>query len=189
MDWLIVAFSYLLGTLPTAYISGRMLRGKDIRQLGDANAGAANVYREVGAVPGIVVGVVDAAKGALAVLIARSANLSEGWVLIAGLAVVAGHNWPFFLGFRGGKGVSTTLGVFLVVLTLPALIISVPCLITLILTRSVDKAMAVFFIVVIGLCWLMGFNTLLIGYSILLPVIIGITHFFRHRLVVPLQPW
>ena len=156
--------------------------------MGDANAGAANVYREVGAVPGILVGVIDAAKGALAVLIARSANLSEGWVLIAGLAVVAGHNWPFFLGFRGGKGVSTTIGVFLAVLTLPSLIIAGPCLITLILTRSVDKAMAVFFIGVIGLCWLLGFNSMLIGYSVMLPVIIGITHFFRHRLAARLQP-
>ncbi len=187
MTWLIVALSYLLGTLPTAYITGRVLKGKDIRQLGDANAGAANFYREVGAVPGILVGVADAAKGALAVLIARSANLSESWVLLSGLAVVAGHNWPFFLGFRGGKGVSTTIGVFLVVLTFPALIMAVPCLITLIVTISVDKAMAVFFIALIGLCWLMGLSSMLIGYSVLLPVIIGMTHFFRRRLPARLQ--
>jgi acyl phosphate:glycerol-3-phosphate acyltransferase len=186
MAWLLVVFSYLLGTLPTAYVAGRLLKGKDIRQMGDANAGAANVYRELGAKAGIVVGVVDAAKGALAVLIGRSANFSEICIMLAGLAVVAGHNWPFFLGFKGGKGVCTTLGVFLVIITLPTLIMAGPCLITLILTKSVDKAMAVFFIGVIALCWLMGLSSLIIGYSVLLPVIIGITHFFRSRMPVRL---
>jgi acyl phosphate:glycerol-3-phosphate acyltransferase len=186
MAWITIVFCYLLGTLPTAYIAGKLLRGKDIRKMGDSNSGAANVYRELGAKPGIVVGLVDAAKGALAVLIAQAVNLSEIWVLLAGLAVVAGHNWPFFLGFRGGKGVSTTLGVFMVVLTLPSLIMAVPSLLTLIFTKSVDKAMAVFFIAVIGLCLLMGFSSLLIGYSVLLPLIIGITHFFRARMPVRL---
>jgi glycerol-3-phosphate acyltransferase PlsY len=182
MAWLIVALSYLLGSLPTAYISGRMLKSKDIRHLGDTNAGAANVYREVGVAPGIVVGMIDAAKGAVAILIARSAHLSEGWVLIAGLAVVAGHNWPFFLGFRGGKGVSTTIGVFLVIITIPSLIMTLPCVITLLLAKSVDKAMAVFFIGVILLCWVMRLPGLVLGYSVLLPVIIGTTDFFRRRL-------
>jgi acyl phosphate:glycerol-3-phosphate acyltransferase len=186
MAWITIVFSYLLGTLPTAYIAGKLLRGKDIRRMGDTNSGAANAYRELGARVGIVVGLIDGAKGALAVLIARALDLSETWVLFAGLAVVAGHNWPFFLGFRGGKGVSTTLGVFMIVLTLPSLIMAVPCLLTLIFTRSVDKAMAVFFIAVIGLCWMMHLSVLLIGFSVLLPLIIGITHFFRARMPVRL---
>jgi len=69
---------------------------------------------------------VDAAKGSLAVLMARAFNFSEIWVLVCGLAVVCGHNWPFFLGFRGGKGVSTTLGVFLIIVTQPFLMMADP---------------------------------------------------------------
>jgi acyl phosphate:glycerol-3-phosphate acyltransferase len=181
MAWIILVLSYFLGSLPTAYIAGRLLNGKDIRQMGDFNSGAANAYREIGAKTGIIVGIVDAAKGALAVLLSQAAGSSEIMVLLAGLAVMDGHNWPVFLGFRGGRGVSTSIGILLVVYTLPTLIIALPCLLVLILTKSVNKAMAVFYIPLFALGWWLELPAILIGYSLLLPIIIGLTHYARIR--------
>ena len=120
MTWVIVVIGYLLGSLPTGYIAGRMTSGKDIRRMGDANMGAANVFREMGRSTGILVGLADAAKGALAVILAQTALLSEPFILLTGLAAVLGHNFPIFLGFRGGRGVSTSIGILFVVYTVPS---------------------------------------------------------------------
>jgi acyl phosphate:glycerol-3-phosphate acyltransferase len=181
MPWVIIIISYLLGSIPTAYIAGWLVRGQDIRELGDKNAGAANVYREIGAKAGIIVAILDAAKGALAIYISRLAGFSEIVVLGAGLAAMAGHNWPIFLGFRGGRGVSTSIGILLVTYTQPTLIVAVPCLVVLLLTKSVNKAMAVFYIPLSALGWWSGFSALLIGYSLLLPILVGLTHYTKVR--------
>jgi acyl phosphate:glycerol-3-phosphate acyltransferase len=122
MGLVIIIISYLLGSIPTAYIASHLIKGKDIRQMGDTNMGAANAYRELGARTGITVGVVDAAKGALSIALADRAELSHVLVLSCGLAAVIGHNWPIFLGFRGGRGVSTSIGVLLTTVTWPILI-------------------------------------------------------------------
>jgi len=70
MSWFIIILSYLLGSVPTSYLLGRFTAGRDIRRMGDENAGAANAYRELGPRTGIIVGVIDAAKGSLVILIA-----------------------------------------------------------------------------------------------------------------------
>src|SRR4030042_285348 len=114
MAWLNIKTGYILGSIPTAYLAGRFLRGKDIRQLGDENAGAANVYRELSPAAGVLVGVIDAAKGAVVILIAQAASMPQAVVLITGVITVVGHNWPVFLGFRGGRGVSTAIGILFV---------------------------------------------------------------------------
>ncbi len=188
MTWLIIVFCYLLGSIPTAYLASRIIKGRDIRQMGDANVGAANAYHELGARVGVIVGLIDAAKGILAVLIARALDLPEVWILAAGLAVVAGHNWPVFLGFRGGRGVSTTIGVLFATNLVPMLIMTVPTIVALILMKNVTKAMAVLFLPLSLLSWWVGLSPLSIGYSILLPVIIGITHYFRARQLEHLNP-
>ena len=72
MPWLIVVLGYFLGSIPTAYIAGHWLKGKDIRHMGDANMGAANAFRQLGAKAGVAVGIIDASKGAVAVLIAQA---------------------------------------------------------------------------------------------------------------------
>ena len=131
MPWLIILLGYFLGSIPTAYIAGHVLRGWDIRQTGDGNAGAANVFRQIGARAGISVFLVDAGKGVLAVLIAQMAGLSLATVLFTGAAAVIGHNWPIFLGFRGGRGESTTIGVLVTVITQPVLILLGSALATL----------------------------------------------------------
>ena len=142
MSWLIILIGYLIGSLPTAYIAGRILRGADIRQMGDENMGAANAFRELGTWVGVAVGIVDAGKGALAVLIAQAAGMSPGFVMITGAAAVIGHNWPALIGFRGGRGESTTIGVLLVLIPQPMLIMAVPALTVLFITKNVIIASA-----------------------------------------------
>jgi glycerol-3-phosphate acyltransferase PlsY len=181
LAWLAIIIGYLLGSVPTAVIAGRITRGQDIRRLGDENSGAANVYRELGARVGIIVGVVDAAKGALAVLIARAFDLSPAIVMWVGVAAVIGHNFPAYLGFRGGRGVSTTLGVLLVLVTLPMLVLLLPTLLILIWKRSVTPAMAFLFIVLPLLDWWFHVPGILVIYGLALALFIGLTTLLRTK--------
>ena len=179
--WLIIVIGYLLGSLPTAYIAGRVLKGKDIRRMGDENSGAANAYRELDAKAGILVGVIDAGKGALAILIAQAGGVSQTIVMFTGIAAVVGHNWPVFIGFRGGRGESTSIGVLLALVTMPMLIMALPTLLVLYLKKSVVLASAVLFIPLSLVGWWMGTSGPLIVYSIALPCLVGFTHFIRTR--------
>jgi len=114
---LVVVVSYLLGSIPTGYIAGR-IAGIDIRKEGSGNIGATNVLRIVGKKYGYVVFILDAAKGLAAVKIAEAAagrssfySLSPDWFgILAALTCVLGHSFPVWLRFRGGKGVATSAG-------------------------------------------------------------------------------
>ena len=181
MPWLILLLGYFLGSIPTACIAGQLLKGQDIRQMGDGNAGAANVYREIGARAGAGVFLVDAGKGALAILIAQISGLSLPAVLFTGAAAVIGHNWPLFLGFRGGRGESTTIGVLVAVITQPMLILGVPTLIALYFWRNVTKASLVLFIPLPLVCWWLGVPGILVTYGVALPCLVGFTHVLRMR--------
>ncbi len=106
--------AYLLGAIPFGYLIARLRGGKDIRAVGSGNIGAANVARVVGPAAGALTLLLDAAKGYLAVwLAARWTGESITWMVAAALAAVAGHMFPIWLGFRGGRGVATGVGVFL----------------------------------------------------------------------------
>jgi len=128
-----------------------------------------------------LVGIIDAGKGALAVLIAQAASMPQAAVLSAGVAAVIGHNWPVFIGFRGGRGESTTIGVLLTVITQPMLIVAGPAILTLIIRRNVILASAFLFIPLPLVCWWLGVPGLYIAYSLTLPCLVGFTHFLRTR--------
>jgi len=181
MPLFFIVLSYLLGSIPTAYIAGRMLKGRDIRQMGDGNMGAQNAFRQLGARAGITVGIIDAAKGALAVLIAQSASLPLPLVMLTGAAAICGHNWPVLLRFRGGRGESTAIGVLLILVTVPMLILSVPTVLVLWRWHSVNKASAVLFVPLSLLCWWLHYPPLLISYSVGIPCLVGLTHLLRIR--------
>ncbi|MEY4431225.1 MAG: glycerol-3-phosphate 1-O-acyltransferase PlsY [Cyanobacteriota bacterium] len=111
---------YLLGSIPAGYLAGRWLQGVDIRSLGSGSTGATNVLRQFGKGPALVVFLVDVLKGTAAVLLAKAVLqqgaatwVSDSWVVAAGLASLAGHIWPVWLGWRGGKAVATALGMLL----------------------------------------------------------------------------
>ncbi|MDD3088630.1 MAG: glycerol-3-phosphate 1-O-acyltransferase PlsY [Candidatus Omnitrophica bacterium] len=114
------ALGYLIGSIPTAFIFAKALKGIDIRQCGSGNVGATNVFRTIGKGPGIAVFVIDFVKGFAAVLIVPALvngilmnrePLSDWARIVPGVAAILGHIWTIFLSFKGGKGVSTTAGV------------------------------------------------------------------------------
>ena len=183
MPWLIVLLGYFLGSIPTAYIAGHLLKGKDIRQIGDGNVGAANAFRQLGAKVGVVVGIVDASKGALAIIIAQATNIPQLAILTTGAAAVIGHNWSVFIGFRGGRGEATTIGILLTLITQPILILAGPALATLLIKRNVIITSCVLFIPLPLVCWWPGVPGLLVAYGIALPCLVGFTHFLRTRRV------
>jgi glycerol-3-phosphate acyltransferase PlsY len=186
MPWLIVILGYLLGSIPTAHIVGR-IRKVDLRRVGDGNVGAQNAFRQLGAKTGVAVGLIDAAKGALAIVIAQAANLPQIAVLLAGTAAVIGHNWPLFLRFRGGRGEATTIGVLLSTVTQPMLILATPSLLALVISRSVILASVVLFVPLPFVCWWLGVPGVLVAYGIALPCLVGFTHFLRTRPAVTSQ--
>lgn len=124
---LLLISAYLVGSIPTSIIAGRLFRGIDIREHGSRNPGATNTFRVLGWKIGVAVGLIDIFKGFAAVwllpmLIPAGHLMGDLRLIAAGIAVVAGHVWTVFAGFRGGKGVGTAFGVFLALAPGPSLI-------------------------------------------------------------------
>ena len=121
--------SYVLGSIPAAYMAGKLVRGIDLRQHGSGNLGATNVYRVLGAKTALVVLLIDALKGALPVLLLAGLTTTthpERWAVAYGIAAIAGHVRPVFLLWTGGgTGVATAAGVFFALAPLPMLITTV----------------------------------------------------------------
>lgn len=115
------AAAYLIGSVPWGYIVVRLLKGVDVRGHGSGNIGATNVVRTAGIPAGLAVGFLDVAKGWFGIAAACAVNPGPPpWLeVVLGLAAIAGHNWPLWLRFRGGKGVLTSAGVFLYLAWLP----------------------------------------------------------------------
>lgn len=163
-----ITVGYLLGAIPFAYITGRLIKGVDIRQVGGGNMGALNTVREIGLVPGLIVLVVDMAKGAAAVLIATGLDVSLIWVFAAGAAAVIGHNWPVFLKFRGGKGAATAIGVFLALMPAEMGISLAIIGVVVIITSNVRLGITVGLTLLPFITWLFNGSGWLIGFSLAL---------------------
>ena len=158
----VILIAYLLGSIPFGYLIVRASKRVDIRETGSGGTGATNVSRRAGKAAGILTLVLDALKGAAAVVIAKlalglpifaasggpslaqAANSSVAienvywWVAAAAIAAIVGHIFPVWLGFRGGKGVATGVGVFLVLAPLAVVFAAVLFLVIVLLTRYVS---------------------------------------------------
>lgn len=148
---IIAVVAYLLGNISTSYIVAKRIAGVDIRTQGSGNAGSTNVLRTLGKRAGAMTFLGDVLKGVMAVLISElAARLVSIDTLLAGylavICVVAGHNWPAVLGFRGGKGVATSLGAMLAVNP----IITLMCLAVFILVVVITKYVSLGSVVGIG---------------------------------------
>jgi acyl phosphate:glycerol-3-phosphate acyltransferase len=117
----LVVVGYLLGSISFAVLLVRIIVGTDIRAEGSGNAGATNVLRAHGKKLALVVALLDVAKGAAAVALVRLVTADPFWAAAAGVAAVIGHVFPIFYGFRGGKGVATAVGAFLLLAPLALL--------------------------------------------------------------------
>jgi glycerol-3-phosphate acyltransferase PlsY len=132
-----VAFGYLLGSIPFALLLTRR-RGIELRQVGSRNVGAANVLRAAGVVPAVTVMLLDAAKGTFAVILARLITDDVVVVTAGGVAAIVGHIYPAWLGFRGGKGVAASAGVFAVLAPVATAIAALVFVGTIVATRFIS---------------------------------------------------
>ena len=174
MEALAIIIGYLLGSIPFAYIAGRLIKGVDIRQVGGRNVGALNVMREVGATAGFGVLLADMAKGAVAVLIAQWLGLSLIFVFIVGFAAVVGHNWPVFLKFGGGMGAATAMGALLALAPIEFAICFAIMVIVVIVTSNMRLGMGVGLAFLPVIIWGFGGAGSLIAYSVALPLFCGL---------------
>jgi len=118
----VALFGYLLGSVPTGLLLTKLFSKIDPRKVGSKNIGATNIFRTVGKTLGILTLVGDVLKGMIPIGIAIQLGVSDVWISAAGLSAFLGHIFPIFLGFRGGKGVATALGVYLVISPIAVLI-------------------------------------------------------------------
>lgn len=132
-----LVLAYLLGGIPWAYIIVKKTQGVDIRDFGSGNVGFTNATRILGKGPASLVLIGDVGKGVCAVLIGRWLG-GPGLATLAGLAAVAGHNFPAFLHFKGGKGAATGFGALLALLPVVAVIAVIIWISTIALTRYVS---------------------------------------------------
>jgi len=173
---LAIIIGYLLGSIPSAYIAGRLVKGVDIRQVGGGNMGALNTIREIGTKAGIAVLVADIAKGTLAVFIARWLGLSTIFIYIAGFAAIVGHMLPVFLKFRGGKGAATTFGVLLALAPLEVAICSPVLLIVILVTSNITLGITTALVLLPIILWQFGEANSLIFYELVLAASLGLRY-------------
>ncbi|MBV9506817.1 MAG: glycerol-3-phosphate 1-O-acyltransferase PlsY [Acidobacteriia bacterium] len=120
MPFLAVVLAYFIGAIPVGYLLVKWRTGSDVRAAGSGNIGATNVLRTAGKASGVATLLLDIAKGYIAVWIAeRASQNSPAWMSLAAIAVMAGHAFPIFLGFKGGKAVACFIGAFLRLTPLP----------------------------------------------------------------------
>lgn len=188
--FLIVLLSYLIGSIPNSIIVSKLVKGIDIRDYGSGNAGGTNVYRILGWKYGLLVILLDALKGALAVIfVARlhygnmpfeNATPFDDFTLIqiiAGLAAVVGHIWTIFAGFRGGKGIATALGMLLTIITVDMLVAIAVFILVVLLTKyiSLGSILGAVSVPIILMVRENIFHVDIPGYHIVLPFSIGIS--------------
>lgn len=173
-----VLLGYLIGSISFSYLIAKKIMKIDIRKHGSGNAGATNTLRVLGIGPAISVLLLDTAKGIVAVLI--GVWLSDAnWVpFAAGMAAIIGHNWPIYYGFRGGKGVATTIGVFATLVFPAALIAGIVAIVTIAITRYVSLGSILFMVITPILTLFIGSYPL--DYTILASII-AILAIWRHR--------
>ena len=174
---LLIAFA--LGSFPTAFVAGKLLSRGDIRDVGSGNPGTLNAVRQYGKLVGLVVLLVDAGKGILAVIIAQAMSVTDIWVYLTALLVTLGHNFSPALRFRGGKGAATVLGISAFMLWQITAISGAAGLLVLLLTRHGVLAVTCVFIVLNALTIATGQATGQIVLCIVLSFLVAGTHLWR----------
>ena len=177
MRFLLAAIvAYLIGSIPVGYLIVRGKIGADIRQTGSGGTGATNVSRRAGKVAGVVTLVLDALKGGAAVVIAEMLTRNDWMVATAAVAVIVGHVFPVWLGFRGGKGVATGAGAFLVLAPVAVLCAGVVFLAIVVTTRYVSLGSMVGAAMIPVFVWLMSDSRPLLIAAVLGALLIVFAH-------------
>jgi glycerol-3-phosphate acyltransferase PlsY len=169
-----LVLAYLLGSIPFAYLAGRV-RGVDLRTVGSGNLGATNVFRTLGRSWGIGVMVLDIAKGLAAVLIARALT-DDPWPLAAAGLAIAGHVFPVWLRFKGGKGVAVAAGAMLGLMPLVAAVLVPAWFVVVVLTRYVSVASIACAVACTPLAALFGYPWSYVGFAALASAAVLVRH-------------
>ena len=181
----------MIGSIPTAYLVARVTLGRDIRSVGDNNSGAANVFRVVGPKAGLACGAFDIIKGGVAVIVVGVLAHDTGIKMFAGVCALAGHIWPIFLRFRGGRGAAVSVGVMIAMLPILGLPVGALALVALYHTRKAMVALAMFLAGIPILSWVavltVDYSAALAGYALAVPVVAGLSHFYSTLLLPRLQ--
>ncbi len=179
--FLSIIFGYFLGAISFSYIIAKKIKKVDIRQHGSGNAGATNTLRVLGVGPAIAVLLLDVAKGIIPVLVALY-FVGPGYApVLAGLAAIIGHNWPIYYGFRGGKGVATTIGVLATLVFYPALIAGVIAILAIAIFRYVSLGSLLFVLLTFVFTYLFLDNYQYPDAYFYLTCLVAILSFFRHQ--------
>lgn len=177
MQYLIIAVvGYLLGCIPSGLIVGKFFCNVDIRNYGSKNIGTTNMFRILGPKPAIVVLLADMAKGMLAVFFAQYLVGDTSSLLLGGIVSIVGHNYPVFLGFKGGRGVATGLGVICVLMPKVTLIVFSVWAVIVFITRYVSLGSVVAATLVPILAWYFEYPWLFCLFSLLAAAFIVIRH-------------
>ena len=178
-----IIIAYLIGSIPTSYITGRLTKGIDIRKYGSGNVGATNTLRVLGKKMGAVVLLIDMAKGAFCVIVLPAIFFSNQLhiglpIFKAYIAafVIFGHIWTIFLKFKGGKGVATTCGVFLALSTIPASIAILIWVLTVIISKYVSLSSLIMMVSLPFLILMFKQPRAYLILSITLCILISYTH-------------
>ena len=171
---LVAVLAYLLGAVPFGLVTAKLMGLGDIRQIGSGNIGATNVLRTGNKLAALLTLVLDAGKGAVAVLIARY-TLGEDAAQVAGLAAFIGHIYPVYLGFKGGKGVATFLGILLALSFPVGLAACATWLVVALVTRY--SSLAALMAAALSNLWLFYLNQ---GQILFLVVVLTILIYIRH---------
>lgn len=174
---LVIFVAYLLGAIPFGLLIGLLWKKTDVRDHGSSNIGAANVTRTLGKTAGALTLILDAAKGATAVLIAKNLGLSADFEALAAFAAILGHLYPVFLKFKGGKGVAVGLGVFLTLAWMPTAVAMASFGLTIAVSRIVSlSSMIAAAVLVLATFFLDGRTPITLLASLLFTLIM-----LRHR--------
>lgn len=195
---IIIILSYLVGSIPTSIIMSKAVKGIDIRNYGSGNAGGTNVMRVLGWKHGMLVILLDALKGVLAVIVV--ARLHQGAIpfenatpfddftlvqIMAGIAAVVGHIWTIFAGFKGGKGIATALGMLIMIVTVDMLVAMGVFVVVVLVSRYVSLGSIIGAIAVPLTLFVREsiFHVDIPGYATLLPFVTAVTMLvlFTHR--------
>lgn len=172
-----VVISYLLGSIPNGLILGKKIWGVDLRKYGSKNIGATNAWRTIGKTAGISIFLLDMIKGALSTYIGLHLGGSELMGILCGLMAIVGHSWSLFLGFKGGKGVATGLGVIAMLMPWVTLIVFIVWFAIVAITGFVSLGS----IVGAALVPILAFCFNLAGEYVILGLIAAVFIIYRHK--------
>jgi len=173
----VILIAYCIGSVPFAWLLARRFGGSDLRRIGSGNLGAANVLRASGVTPGVVVALLDVAKGVASVAIAMRLTSTAPMLAAAGMAAIVGHIYPIWMRFRGGKGVATACGVFAMLTPLavaPALVVFIS---TAWFTKYISLASVLATLILPPVAYALGSPASVVGVACAASVLIV----FRHR--------